>query len=242
MAEAFSLQIADGREYVDLLVEAHERLADECVATAARGKSCFDEKSLLQLSTDLRAEVARCARGERRRPENEAAPFHRDTSVPDVQRTTTVNSEDGFEPMLESKVAMAIGQSRQNRLPLMLAILEIDGFSDLLVRMGPANAGDLIFELRERLVEWNDQCAPILLSDSRLAMLWEDSSRSESLQMARELLVKVRRSSSMSLSIGLATLEFAPKNYPARHLVAAALGCLSAAQLSGGNTVKSIAV
>ena len=97
--------------------------------------------------------------GERRQPENEAVPFHRDTSVPDVQRTTTVNNEDGFEPVLESKVAMAIGQSRQNRLPLMLAIVEIDGFSDLLVRMGPANAGDLIFELRERLVEWNDQCA-----------------------------------------------------------------------------------
>ena len=97
-------------------------------------------------------------------------------------------------------------------------------------------------EMAALLAQWNDQCAPILLSDSRLALLWEDSSRSEALQMARELLVTVRRSSSVSMSIGLATLEFAPKNYPARQLVEAALGCLSAAQLSGGNTVKSIAV
>jgi hypothetical protein len=48
--------------------------------------------------------------------------------------------------------------------------------------------------------------------------------------------------SGLSLSIGVASLEFAPKNYPPRRLVEAAFGCLSAAQLFGGNTAKSIAV
>ena len=44
----------------------------------------------------------------------------------------------------------------------------------------------------------------------------------------------------LTLSAGLATLEFAPKNYPARELIDAAQRCLSGAQLSGGDTVKSI--
>ena len=44
----------------------------------------------------------------------------------------------------------------------------------------------------------------------------------------------------LTLSAGLATLEFAPKNYPSQELIDAAGRCLIGAQLSGGDTVKSI--
>jgi GGDEF domain-containing protein len=244
MAEALSLQLPEGQSHLGLLVEAHEQLANECVAAPGRGNGWPDEKSLLQLTMELRADVTRCTRQKLVPVESHevSASVDRSPAAAAKQRTTTVNDEDGFEPVLESKVAMAIGRARQNRQPLALAIVEIDCFADLLVRNGPAAAGELIFELRESFAAWNDQGTPILLSDSRLALLWEESSRSEAMQLARELLSKVRQSSTFSLSIGLATLDFAPKNYPGRQLTEAALGCLSAAQLSGGNTVKSIAV
>ena len=44
----------------------------------------------------------------------------------------------------------------------------------------------------------------------------------------------------MTLSRGLATLEVPPRNYPPADMLAAAERCLAAAQLSGGNTTKSI--
>jgi hypothetical protein len=81
-------------------------------------------------------------------------------------------------------------------------------------------------------------------------MLWEDCPRSEAVQLSRGLLVKLRPwsrthqklRSELSVSIGLATLDFAPKNYSAGQLIDASCRCLSSAQLSGGNTVKSIEV
>jgi hypothetical protein len=46
--------------------------------------------------------------------------------------------------------------------------------------------------------------------------------------------------SDLTLSAGLATLQCASKNYPASELITAAERCLTGAQLSGGDTVKSI--
>jgi hypothetical protein len=46
--------------------------------------------------------------------------------------------------------------------------------------------------------------------------------------------------SELTLSAGLATLEFPPRNFPPRQLIDAAQRCLDGAQLSGGDTLKSI--
>jgi hypothetical protein len=45
----------------------------------------------------------------------------------------------------------------------------------------------------------------------------------------------------MTLSAGLATLEVPPRNFQPHQLIDAAWRCLSGAQLSGGDTLKSIA-
>jgi HD-like signal output (HDOD) protein/GGDEF domain-containing protein len=247
MAEAWSLALPDGRSCLELLAEAHERLADECLYAASSPNRRGDEIDLLRLTENLRDDVARCARGEQSHcdmDEDTASTDARRASAKAGQRTTV--DEGRYEPALEAQVEKAIQHARQGRQPVNLAVLELDDFSRLIVRWGPERAGELIFELRQWLSERDEQCSPLLLSDSRLAIIWENTSRGEAVDISREILENIHSEfglpNEFSLSIGLAALEFAPKNYPPRQLVEAAFSCLSAAQLSGGGTVKSIAV
>src|SRR5207245_930238 len=151
---------------------------------------------------------------------------------------------------LASCLSAAVQRSRQTRRPLTLALFEIDRFGDLLVQSGPSGMMEIAQSLRCALADWaNQQDEAILVSDSRLAMVWEECSRSDAVQLARNCLAAARDwsrdrfllSCDLTLSAGLATLEFAPKNYPCQELIDAAGRCLIGAQLSGGDTVKSIA-
>jgi GGDEF domain-containing protein len=148
-------------------------------------------------------------------------------------------------------VAAAVQHSRQTRTPLTLALFEIDRFPDVLIQLGPAGTIEVAYGLRNALADWTGQrTEALLVSDSRLAMLWGECPRSDAVQFARYILTTVRSwsrerfslTSDLTLSAGLATVESAPKNYSSSELISSAERCLSAAQLSGGNTVKSIDV
>jgi GGDEF domain-containing protein len=133
-----------------------------------------------------------------------------------------------------------------------LAFVEIDAFDGLLMQIGPAGVRDVLAALTAAIDEWTDKrFRPLLVSDSRLAMLWEDCSRREAVQLSRDLLSQLRvwpqgrtrtKTVKLTVSIGLATLDAVPKNYVSRQIIDAAKNCLSSAKLSGGNTVKSIEV
>jgi len=145
-------------------------------------------------------------------------------------------------------VTAAIQQSRQTRSSITLALFEIDRFPDVLMQLGPAGATEAVYSLRAACAQWTGQRGDAhLVSDSRLAILWPDCPRSEAVRLARHILATIKPwseeefpiASNLSLSAGLATLEVAAKNFPAAELISAAFRCLSAAQLSGGDTVKS---
>ena len=117
------------------------------------------------------------------------------------------------------------------------------------MQLGPTGTTEAAYTLRAALADWTGQRGDAhLVSDSRFAMLWDDCSRSDAVRFARHILTTVKPwsraefppASNLTLSAGLATLEFAPKNYPASDLISSSERCLSAAQLSGGDTVKSI--
>ena len=80
-------------------------------------------------------------------------------------------------------------------------------------------------------------------------MIWEGCPRNDAVQVARDCLAAVPDwardrfplNFDLTLSAGLATLEHAPKNYRPQELIEAAQRCVSGAQLSGGDTVKSLA-
>jgi HD-like signal output (HDOD) protein len=275
LAEVLALQLPEGQSYVDLLIAAQQRLADETIALAAesgggwlsdgppstgqarqeriRNDHVASENQLGAITDHLRDELAHAAS----RPVASnptmvpvAAPPNRDSTP--APRSTVRSPHPPAAPTSDSvlahRVAAAAQHARQSRTPLTLALFEIEHFGDLLIQLGPPGAIELIHALRSALPNWSGQRSEALLvSDNRLAVLWT-CGRSEGVRMARSILGSVRTWSrarfplhnDVTLSAGLATLEFAPKNFPPSDLLEAATRCLSGALLSGGDTVKSI--
>ncbi len=252
LAEVLSLRLPNSTSYVDLLLCAHERLSGESIAGAIPLTANQPEGDLLRVVGDLRSEVQNCL-GRSSRPATAATSFASFVEARAEERPAPQSSvESDFDPSLEAQVDLALTRSRQIRGPMSLAFVEVDAFDSLLMQIGPAGARDVLAALTAAINEWTDKrFRPILISDSRLAMLWEDCSRSEAVQLSRDLLSQLRvwpqgrtrtQSVKLTVSIGLATLDAVPKNYVSRQIIDAATSCLSSAKLSGGNTVKSIEV
>jgi hypothetical protein len=82
-----------------------------------------------------------------------------------------------------------------------------------------------------------------------VAVLLADCERQQAVRLSQPLLDGWRRAAEetsypgvagTSISIGLAAVTLAPRNFPAADLVASAARCLSGARSSGGNCLKSI--
>jgi GGDEF domain-containing protein len=281
LASVLALELPEGKRYVDLLVEAHQRLADESLDAAARLAAPAAENELLGLASQLQNELmaatgqtpaskasAMTAGGAAN--DRGASPVEREQSsfpnfVNNLQdrgspatgqalggpRAAVISATSSLvaDAGLLSRIAAAVQRCRQSRRPVSLALLEIDRFSDILLELGPAGMAEVSHWLRVALADWTGQRAgATLVSDSCLAIVWEDCQRSEAVHMARQILATVKPWSSaefvlrsdLTLSCGLATIELAPKNFSPQALLDAAQRCLSGAQLSGGDTVKSI--
>ena len=95
---------------------------------------------------------------------------------------------------------------------------------------------------------WDGAGVYLPQGDCCFAVVMEDCDRPLAVELARRLVHGLREWSQkrdqhmpqVSVSAGLATLGLPPKNFPAHELIEAAQRCLSAAQLSGGDVVKSI--
>jgi GGDEF domain-containing protein len=279
LAGVLALELEGGPTYVELLVAAQQRLADETLDVAARLAAVAPETELLALTTRLQGELAvACGRNlappataangpslaerdvpqaDASRPGNDGGPAGsyaagNHTAAATAPRVKTAPPASTFvaDASLLSRVSAAVQRCRQLRRPLSLALFEIDRFSDVLVELGPAGMAEVTHWLCVALADWTGQRAgATLVSDSCLAIVWEDCPRNEAVQMARQVLAAVRPWSSaefvlrtdLTLSCGLATVEFAPKNFLPQALLDASQRCLGGAQLSGGDTVKSIA-
>jgi hypothetical protein len=76
----------------------------------------------------------------------------------------------------------------------------------------------------------------------------EDCDRPLAVELTRRMVHGIRQWSQqrgehmpqVTVSAGLASLSLPPKNFPAHELIEASQRCLNAAQLSGGDVVKSI--
>lgn len=278
LASVLALELPAGQHYTDLLITAQQQLADETLDAVARLANPAAENELLALTSHLQNELAvasgRLAAPARKIatsfPESAAServtfPQERDTSSfashpsepgaatagLSASRTTGASAAPDLlgDASLLSRIAAAVQRCRQSRQPVSLALLEIDRFGDILLELGPAGMADVSHWLRVALADWTGQRAgATLVSDSCLAIVWEDCQRSEAVQMARQILAAVKPWSSaefvlrsdLTLSCGLATIELAPKNFSPQSLLDAAQRCLGGAQLSGGDTVKSI--
>jgi HD-like signal output (HDOD) protein/GGDEF domain-containing protein len=248
LADVLALELPEGQSYLDILLSAQRCLADEALTFAAELAKPQPEQELLALASRLQAELAvATSRGAGGHPPSAlagaTASAHRDEQRPHAA------TSGHREPSLASLAAAAIQSSRQSRTALSLALFEIDHFGERLLQLGANGMTALIHRLRGELAGWIGQSRPALLvSDSRLALLLPDQPRSEAVQATRTALSAVkawslaefRLPSELTLSCGIATLEVVPANFATTDLVKAAERCLAGAELSGGNTIKSI--
>ncbi len=151
---------------------------------------------------------------------------------------------------LEGRVATAMTNCRRQRQPLSLMLAQLDHFDNWILTQGVEGTKSLIARLEAvlgRAVE--GVSVPEHLGDGLFAMVAEDCDRPEAVAAAREIQRHVSRWSQpkaeaagepLTLSLGLASLSAVPKNFPSGELLETAHRCLVGAQLSGGDTVKSI--
>jgi HD-like signal output (HDOD) protein/GGDEF domain-containing protein len=265
LADVLRLELADGLSYVSLLVEAQQRLADATLEVAAQVSRPVDE-DLLALAQRLRSELAAVCK----RSHSAAASFGPASAAADQPRGSILPPGGGQqageaaphpasprrtppcpgEASLTGRVASALVRCRQQRTPLSLALLEIDHFADRLLELGPTRMATLVHALAQVLPEWTGLPATAWrIGDSGLAVLWDDTSRSDAVAAVRTIFSRFRPWAAshfpleglLTLSAGVAAVELVTKHFPAEQLVQAAQRCLSGAQLSGGDTVKSIA-
>jgi GGDEF domain-containing protein len=264
LAKVLSLELPAGEHYIDLLVAAHERLAAAAfeMPEVIQGR----EEDVLRLAQELKAEMAsvhagRAAASPRPVRPSAAADHHGST----IADGGTRNGRNGgaaaltgqaaqqaviTEPGLAGRVTSAINRCRQARCAVSLALVELDGFSDLMAEAGPSAAAELLHWLGGALSSWSGQrIAATLVGETTFALLWENCTRSDAVRSVRQTLDLIRsckppvqgcEQSKLTLSAGLATLGLPPKNFPAQELITAAQRCLSGAMLSGGDTLKSI--
>jgi GGDEF domain-containing protein len=153
---------------------------------------------------------------------------------------------------LRTQVARALIECRQNRQALSLVLVEIDHFASLARALGPVAA-------EQRVAVLGQICGGCDLPGASLvharqacfALVLPDCDRREAVAAADDILHCIRQESeqqagaagpSFAVSAGAATVPLPPKNFRVDDLIDSASRCLSTAQLSGGNTLKSIGI
>ncbi len=152
-------------------------------------------------------------------------------------------------PSLTTRVALTVANARQRRAPVSLLAIGRDRDRD-----GVIHAADvrprvlrLMIAVAESLSGPWGVC--VECNDDTVALVLEDCDRLQAVSLARQLVETVARCAAaraewfggpVTISVGAATLALPPRNFPPEELIEAAWRCLSGAQVSGGNTVKSI--
>jgi GGDEF domain-containing protein len=156
-----------------------------------------------------------------------------------------------IDPALEGNLSAAIAACRQARQAVSLLLVELDEFAGLTFALGPRAAGRLVEQLHRACSSVDHPLAECLpTGEAQFALILSNCDRRAAVESAGELVRGVRRlgekreglTAKLSISVGVATLNLPPKNFPQFELIDAARRCLHAAKLSGGDCVKSIGI
>jgi HD-like signal output (HDOD) protein len=242
LAQALSFELPTGQDYRDILVEAHRRLSQESIDAAcllARQLPLADKRGaeVAQLSAtaarylnqsrqlDHAAPPPAMPRGSFAEPQSRGAS----AAIESIQQTTATKESPKLSA-LHRQLNLAVAIARDSRRPLSLLLAEV---------------ADSDVSVVARLCQAADQphSMVVLEGESRLAILLPDCERHTAVALAQQLLREARRlPKTPRLGLGIATATVVNKHFAPQVLLDAATRCLGAAQLSGGNTLKSIDV
>ena len=159
------------------------------------------------------------------------------------------NSPGDIDPGLLGRLAAAATACRRERCDLSLLLIEFDRYDELLLSQGVAGAGEVWRRLEAACRGLDHPGAQWLqLGDARLALVLPDCDRRGAVELGHELQRQMHDdaqgagSFAATISVAICTVAVPPRNFLPRGLVERAESCLYAAQVAGGNCLKSIEI
>jgi GGDEF domain-containing protein len=255
LASVLSLDLPEGKSCLEVLAQAQARLSvavEDAAARLSREEQVAEE--LLRDARSLQESLAQAARHTRApaAPSNYAPSGHatrgespRDTGVYSPGRAGVLTAAD---PGLAGRVLAGVATCRAARASFSLLMLGLDRYDELILKLGTQGAskvGGLVEAAVRAACDQADVLLP--LGDGNYCVLLERRDRPRAATLGRDVMKGFARRVSRHLlpgaatvSAGAATLALPPKNFSAFELIDAAQRCLSAAQHSGGDSLKSI--
>jgi HD-like signal output (HDOD) protein/GGDEF domain-containing protein len=168
------------------------------------------------------------------------------------ESVTAIKQAVSSEDLLLRRTTAAVAACRNARRACSLIFVEIDRFEQLSKTCEADETLRIthLVALACRSVE-HLGTSQLQTSDSRYAMLLSNCDRSAAVAYGHQILDQVRRLGKqhadlakvkLGVSVGVASLATPAKNFAPQSLMDSANRCLHGAQLSGGNTLKSIDV
>jgi GGDEF domain-containing protein len=264
LAQVLALELAEDRDYVQVLLEAHQKMASlsEQVASQQATSDSADDAIHAELLAQTRelCEAMRefLARG--RKPSSDAPTFrewnaqhapHGQADLLPASGASHAGRSTSAAGLLR-KLSAAVSRCRERRLALSLLLVEpnqYDADSD----PGAARASRQVRSALVAACQSLDQSnvSVVSLDEDRTAVILANCERSAAVTLAHNIANALGASSETSeamngrdttLSIGVATASVVPKNFDPLRLVDSAQRCLSAARACGITAVKSIEV
>ncbi|HZZ29591.1 MAG TPA: HDOD domain-containing protein [Pirellulales bacterium] len=173
-------------------------------------------------------------------------------SAASLKNVAVTENKAGISTELLRSVEQAIATCRRTRQPLSLVLVEIDQFEELSAKWG----GHECLRLA-KLVSLTCSCVEhahnvqLQTNECRFALVLPNCDRPGAGEIGHQILSGIRRLSQrhrdvaeakLKISVGVTTVAMLAKNFLPAMLLDSADRCLHAAQLSGGNTLKSIDV
>jgi HD-like signal output (HDOD) protein len=259
LAESLSLELAEERDYVQMLVEAHrqmaalgEEIAGDSASTSQEDKAYNDllahTNELSDAMRNFLRSGAKPGREEKRWSDQHAA--HGDTKREGI---AVHFAECQDNAALVNKLVAAANRCRERRQELSLLLVEPNVFDIHSDPAGEAASG----EVRRALGRACDALATerfalLSISPERTAAILLNCDRRAALAVANHAITEIGKSDihrqsesgglATTLSIGLATVSVVPRNFDPARVIESAARCLSAARACGISTVKSIEV
>lgn len=247
LAEVLQVDLGEGSGYTEVLAKAHEQLA--LVAEEAAGLLAMSEdeigESLLAESQDLQKAMRDFTSPRHTAAKLDAGRADAGHAGRGPRLRTTPITESSARTRLESTIASLAANCREQRTALCLLLVE--AASEHPGELATDSAAALEAAMRTFADEHDlDAQRAIRIAPQTYVLLLPDGERREAVQMAQQLarLVATNTPGDMPLQLkaGAASIAAIPKGFEAKRLMDAARGCLSAAQASGGTSIKTIEV
>jgi diguanylate cyclase (GGDEF)-like protein len=269
LAGVLSLELPPGTDYRDVLARSREQMshvASEVVGDLLRERysrhssTCDDLNDELRLSVEAKAlqaavEAAACGMDAglgRSLSAGTVCGDLRSAALAGPGMPLEIAAHTLETDSLVGRLRAHVLTSRQHRTPLSLLLIEVDHYTQVIFNCGATGAQQL-FDQFQRLCEMLDVegvvCVP--LHEAGFAVILPDCDRAHAVRVGNQLVREARElrlgpanshRSTMTVSVGAATVTLPPRNFQAEELVQRADRCLYGARASGGDVLKSIEI